>query len=114
MNEIIGIDQLNENIYLNKEKIIMLYFGAEWCGPCKQLKKKLLNQNEMKDLYICYIDVDEDENKEIVEIYEVNNLPTMFFINLNEDNEIEVLNKIIGYDWIGINFAYNKIKNKVM
>jgi len=32
-------------ILLKNEKynnIILLYFGAMWCGPCKQLKKKII------------------------------------------------------------------------
>ena len=68
----------------------------------------------MKDLFTCYLDVDNEDNKEIFEIYDVENLPTLFFINLNDNNEIEILNKIIGYDWSGIRFTYDKIKNKVL
>jgi thiol:disulfide interchange protein len=117
MNEIIGISQLNEIIYLNKNKIIMLYFGALWCGPCKNLKSKLSDEHElieMKDLFTCYLDIDNQDNQEIFDIYDVKNLPTLFFINLNEKNEIEILNKIIGYDWMGIRFTYDKIKNKLL
>ena len=117
MNEITGINELNEIIYLNKNKIIMLYFGALWCGPCKKLKSKLSDLEElrdMKDLFTCYLDVDNEDNKEIFEIYDVENLPTLFFINLNDKNEIEILNKIIGYDWCGIRFTYDKIKNKLL
>jgi thiol:disulfide interchange protein len=117
MNEISGIKQLNETIYLNKDKVIMLYFGALWCGPCKKLKNKLSDPeevSEMKDLFTCYLDVDNEDNKEIFEMYDVENLPTLFFINLNDKNEIEILNKIIGYDWSGIRFTYDKVKNKVL
>ena len=117
MNEIVGIDQLNLYIYLNKKKIIMLYFGAIWCNPCKKLKNKLNDPQElieMQDLCTCYLDIDNENNKEIVEIYDVVILPTLFFINLNNDNEIEILHKIVGYDWVGIKFTYDKIKNTVL
>ena len=117
MNEIIGIEQLNEIIYLNKKKVIMLYFGAIWCSPCKKLKNKLSDPRElidMKDLVTCYIDVDNENNKNIVEIYNVENLPTLFFIDLNEHNNIDILHNIIGYDWTNIKFTYDKIKKKVL
>jgi thiol-disulfide isomerase/thioredoxin len=81
-----SINDLDNFIYTNKDKVIMLYFGAIWCGPCKQLKNKLSDKNElvyMQDLSICYIDIDLEENKEIIDIYNVTNLPTIFFINLN-------------------------------
>ena len=114
MYDILNIKELDEFIYHNKNKVIMLYFGAIWCGPCKKLKDKLTDSSElinMPDLTICYIDIEIAENKEIVDIYNVTNLPTIFFINLNENNEVEIINKIIGYDWVGIQFAYNRIKN---
>jgi thiol-disulfide isomerase/thioredoxin len=117
MLDINDIKELNEFIYSNKNNIIMLYFGAIWCGPCKKLKDKLTDERELKelpDLAICYIDIDIEENKEIVDIYEVTNLPTIFFINLNENNEVEIIDNIIGYDWIGIKFAYDKINKKCL
>ena len=113
MNEIIGIEELNQAIYLNKTKIIMLYFGAIWCGPCKKLKNKLSNPQElieMEDLFTCYLDIDNENNNQIVEMYDVECLPTLFFIHLNNNNEIEILHKIIGYDWSGIKLAYDNIK----
>jgi thiol:disulfide interchange protein len=117
MNEIIGIKQLDKIIYLNKQKIIILYFGATWCKPCQKLKNNLSNPQElidMKDLFTCYIDIDNENNKNIVDIYNVEHLPTIFFIDLDENNNIIILHKIIGYDWFGIKFTYAKIKKKVL
>jgi thiol-disulfide isomerase/thioredoxin len=112
MHEIIGLENLNNIIYNNKDHLILLYFGAVWCSPCKKLKNKMEDKYElleMKDLVICYLDI--DNNDELVKIYEVKNIPTLFFIKINENNEVNILHKIIGYDWIGIKFAYNKIIN---
>jgi thioredoxin 1 len=113
MIEVNGINNLNKQIVLNKDSFIMLYFGATWCGPCNKLKLKLHDTNEIKSLQnlsIIYIDIDEEENKEIIDIYDVASLPTLIFIKLNEENEITILNTIIGYDWQGIIFSYEKIK----
>ena len=114
MFEISGIEELNESIYLNKNKLIMLYFGASWCGPCKKLKAKLYDPivlEEISNMHICYLDIDNDSNNELVEIYNVESLPTIHFIKLNDDNEVEILNTVIGYDWDSIKSAYNQFSN---
>ena len=114
MIEICGIIKLNQEIFLNKENLIILYFGASWCGPCNKLKLKLQDPIEIKSLQnlsIIYIDVDKEENTEIIEIYDVTNLPTLFFIKLNNQNEVKILHTILGYDWQGILFTYDKFKN---
>lgn len=116
MFEISGIDELNKSIYYNKDKLIMLYFGASWCGPCKKLKAKLNDINELKEisnLHVCYLDVDNTNNKNLIEMYNVSSLPTLHFIRLNSNNEIEILNTIIGYDWTGIKFCYDKFNSHV-
>jgi len=113
MYEINGITMLNELIYLNKDKLILFYFGASWCGPCKTLKKKINEaeyNKELKEMEIFYIDNDELDNSELFEIYNVKDLPTLFFVRLNNKLEIEILNKIIGYDWNGIKFNYGQLK----
>ena len=54
-----------DNFIIDNNKVILLYFGATWCGPCKQLKKKLSESdtiNEMPLLSYCYIDVDDNED----------------------------------------------------
>lgn len=115
MENIVGIEKLNESIYLNKNKLILLYFGSSWCGPCKKLKTKLLDQSEMIEmpkLCVLFIDIDEQENKQLIDIYDVVNIPTLYFITLKDNNEVEVLHKIIGYDWMGIKFTYGQLKYK--
>ena len=114
MHEIVGIEHINNVIYDNKDNLILLYFGAIWCGPCKKLKNKMEDESELieiKNLVICYIDIDNNANDELIKIYEVKNIPTLFFIKINENNEVHILHKIIGYDWIGIKFTYNQLIN---
>ena len=96
MIEIIGIEDLNNYILENEDSYVIIYFGADWCGPCKKLKDKISDYN--KKLNICYIDIDNEENKEITEIYEIKFLPTQIFIKL-KNNKVKILNRIDGYDW---------------
>jgi len=109
---ILGINQINLEIQNNLDKMILLVFTASWCGPCKKLKSALLSEDDNciskqynDKLIILYIDVDEDENIELCEIYNVSGMPTQVLIKSICDTEnktirIEKVSEIIGYDII--------------
>jgi thiol-disulfide isomerase/thioredoxin len=114
MIDIIGIENLNKNIWTSYQnnKIIVLYFGAEWCGPCKKLKDKIYSLNEqqiMTDVNVLHIDIDDSDNTEISDMYDIQSLPTQIFITLKENKIIE-LHKIIGYNWEKFENIYNELK----
>ena len=113
MNYILGIDQLDEFIINNTDKILLLYFGAERCAPCNILKEKIINESntEMPKVLVCYIDVDLEENDNITDIYNITMLPTQIFVKLKKDT-IKIIDIINGYDWIKLIMTYNKIANK--
>lgn len=115
MKEIIGMDQCNDFIFdsFNNNKIILLYFGAKWCGPCKDLLKRIESsegKSDMPNLEIGYIDIEEDENSNLNDIYKIKSLPTQIFITL-EGNNIKVLKKITGYDWINLLMSYEEFQS---
>lgn len=64
----------------------LIYFGAEWCGPCKAIKPQL----QASGLPIKYIDVDADPK--IAEYYSIRNVPTIILTDLNA----EALDKRVG------------------
>ena len=113
MNCIEGLDKLDEFIINKTDKILLLYFGASRCEPCNILKEKILHESntEMPKLSVCYIDVDNDENDNIADIYDVKMLPTQIFVKLKKDM-IKIIDRIDGYDWIKLIMTYNKIANK--
>ena len=101
-------DDLNKLIFKNKDKIILLYFGAEWCGPCKKLKENFKNDdlmNQYDKLCVIYLDVDLDTMNNMCEIYEVEALPTQWFL-LFKDFSMERLHKIVGFNWEELNNTY--------
>lgn len=115
MQVIVGTDNLEEFIWeaSRQNKVIVLYFGAEWCGPCKELKRRLESdeaKEEMPDLSICYIDIDEDDNYDITHIYKVNSLPTQIFVQL-KDTQIVDVKRIIGLDWTKFIMNYEEMKS---
>ena len=107
MYNINTIEELDQFIIDNKSNVILLYFGAYWCGPCTLLKNRL-SDNETKNrlplLKICYIDV--DINQTICTIYDINSLPTLIFIKLEYDKVITV-SKIIGSDYTKLLLEYD-------
>ena len=63
----------------------VIYFGAEWCGPCKSIKPQLIAAN----LPIRYVDV--DKSPQMASDYLVKSIPTVVLI-LNG----EVAKRVIG------------------
>lgn len=107
-----GFDELNKAIVDNKDSLILLYFGASWCGPCMMLKEKIeTNKEEIKNLVVLYVDCDSSDNEEIVEQYNVSALPTQIFVHLDNDKVVKD-DKIEGYDWIQLVMKYNDLNNR--
>lgn len=69
--------------------------SAEWCGPCRVLSPIFHKVSEMKEfegIDFFDLDIDDDENAEIVDKYQVRNIPTVLVIDENN----EVVRKIVG------------------
>lgn len=113
--DINGKEQLEELIWENNKKIIVLYFGAKWCGPCQKLKEKL-NTDEavelMPDLIIGHLDIDLEENQILSEMYEISSIPVQIFVSLKGTQIIEK-KRIIGYDWTNFVMTYNSIIDEI-
>ena len=112
MIDVIGYDQLNELIWNNKDKLILLYFGASWCGPCLQLKEKIINQkDEVKEMVVLHLDCDLEENEDIVSDWNITALPTQIFVHLEDTNVVKD-DRIEGYDWIKLKMVYEELNEK--
>lgn len=66
-------------------KHIFVYFGAEWCGWCKTMQLKTLNdsvvKNELEKFVMAY--VDKDENKEFCKKYDIQGIPAYIVMDKN-------------------------------
>ena len=65
----------------------ILYFSADWCGPCKQLAPTM---ESLKD-QINYKKINVDKDQELSMKYGVRNIPTLILL---ENGEVK--NKIVG------------------
>ena len=63
---------------INEADNAVVYFTAEWCGPCKQLKPQY-GKASVSDQDIDYFMVDVDKiPSEIVNLYEIKSIPQVF------------------------------------
>jgi thiol:disulfide interchange protein len=79
------VQDLPEGLRLAKEtgKPAMLFFTADWCGPCVELKKYVFSDKRVAEassrLVNIYIDV--DKNYDAIATYKVRGIPAVFFLN---------------------------------
>lgn len=62
----------------------LMYFGAEWCGPCRMMKQIFKNEkvkNLLDKLDMMMYDV--DVNKDLAGQYQISSVPTMIFVDKN-------------------------------
>lgn len=105
-NETIVIKDLNiakQEAKENNNKLLLI-FGADWCGYCKNLEKDVDKNLEefMDDYVVCHVDY--DSNKELARKYGVRSIPHS--VVLNNEN---VVSTKIGYRnfidykvWLGL------------
>lgn len=115
---ILGKESLDNILLKYPDEIILLIFSASWCGPCKQLKQKLCDSDDefvskLTNLKYLIIDISEEENESLSNIYKVKNIPHQVFIKLEQDEigdyNVKILDSLVGYDLVGLVSKYEKL-----
>ena len=76
-------DENFETEVLKADKIVLVDFWAEWCGPCKQLSPILEEiSNEMSEIVFAKHNIDEQPNMPVK--YGVRGIPTMLIFKNGE------------------------------
>lgn len=69
--------------------ITVLYFWADWCGPCKTLGPLLTKICEEQKIELTKIDAEED-SKNLVKEYGVQSLPTFVILKDGKESKRQV------------------------
>lgn len=81
------VQDLSEGLRLAREtgKPAMLYFTADWCGPCVELKKYVFSNKRVVEAStrLVNIYIDADKSFETLSVYKVRGIPAIFFLNPN-------------------------------
>ena len=69
---------------LENDKLVLVDFWAEWCGPCKQISPRLeeLANKYSENLAVCKVNV--DENRELAIEYNIRSIPALIIFNRGE------------------------------
>jgi len=84
------------------DKMVLVDFWAEWCGPCKQLAPALeAASNDLQDKIVVF-KINIDENPETPSRFSVRGIPTILFFKNGElvNRQVGVLPKSKLYEKI--------------
>ena len=89
--EELDLDNLKKILNEEKDKHIVIKFGATWCGPCKKIESTLFDCFlDMPENVICF-DLDVDDNFELFGKLKskkaVNTIPAILYYNCKNDRE---------------------------
>lgn len=92
-------DEWNQLAKLHNEKnnVLVVCFGATWCGPCGALKPKFETLSTQYDDRVMFLKIDIEECEEVADKFKVSSLPTTFIIR-----KCEVVKSVVGADIVGI------------
>ena len=69
---------------IQSPKPVLVDFYAEWCGPCKMMKPRLLDVAERMGEKAKVVEIDVDREKELAERYRIQSVPTFIIFKNGE------------------------------
>ena len=87
--------------------IKILKFESDSCPQCKALSITLERISKENKIDIKNIDIEEDNNQDLIRKYNIRSIPTIIFLNKDQEynrlvgnQSYDTINKIINYDTI--------------
>ncbi len=86
----INVDNFDKEV-LNSDKLTVVDFFANWCGPCRKLGPILEEVSEELAEKVKFAKIDTDENLDAAKKYQVSGLPTLLVFK-----DGEVVERMVG------------------
>ena len=87
----IKISSENFEKLINEEKVTLVDFYADWCGPCKALSPVIDEiANERKDINVGKVNVDDE--KDLASKFGVRSIPTIVIFKNGKE-----INRLVGF-----------------
>ncbi|MDD2191042.1 MAG: thioredoxin [Bacteroidales bacterium] len=84
-------DATFESVVKQSDKLVVLDFWAQWCGPCRQITPIIDELSVEYDGRVVIGKVNVDESNDITSQYSIRNIPTILFLKNGE-----VVDKLVG------------------
>ncbi|KAH8409269.1 hypothetical protein KR009_011676, partial [Drosophila setifemur] len=73
-------DDLDVQLEQAQDKLVVIDFFANWCGPCKVIAPKLEELAQQYSDRVVVLKVNVDDNEDITVEYNITSMPTFVFI----------------------------------
>ena len=93
---------MNFNEIINQNKLVLVDFYADWCGPCKMLAPIIHEIKEELSERVYVIKVNVDEEEDLSNKFNIYSIPTLVLIKDGKevDRKVGYNTKQILVDWI--------------
>lgn len=65
---------------MDGSKLVVVKFGATWCGPCRFVDKELAGLSGRLPADVEVLSIDVDENPELAERYQISSIPKLMLV----------------------------------
>lgn len=86
----INADDFAKLVLNNTEKLVLVDFYADWCGPCRAFALTLEKVSEKFKTKVKCFKVNVDENPQLASEYQIRGLPTLMLFWLGKKVQVKV------------------------
>ena len=88
---------------VSQDKLVLVKFGANWCGPCRQVDEELQTLSTELPLDVEVLKIDVDKNPKLAQAFQISSIPRMFLVRDGDivSDRVGYMSKSELQSWIG-------------